>query len=153
MKTKQKVIGSILLLAIFPVLSQAADCAAIKAQYWQCVRSSMTGQSCNDNVTIPSECLTASGASGSTSEKTNGSSSNYSEPSSDSSFFNFKKEPEFSYPKHNKPVKPIKTLNLRAFHEKPYLETEEEVELFTSKLKDEMLSAIKEGKKIRLQYR
>jgi hypothetical protein len=97
MKTKTRFL-IVFLTALFPVLSQAADCAAIKAQYWECVRSSMTGQSCNDNVTIPPECLTASGASGSKSEKTNGSSSTYSEPA-DSGFFNSKKEQTYSYPK------------------------------------------------------
>lgn len=150
---KIKTLFSIVFLtALFPVLSQAADCAAIKAQYWECVRSSMTGQSCNDNVTIPPECLTASGASGSKSEKTNGSSSTYSEPA-DSGFFNSKKEQTYSYPKDSTPKKPVKTLNLKAFNTKTYLETEEDVELFTSKLKEEMSNAIKDGKRIRLQYR
>ena len=151
MKTKTRFL-IVFLMALFPVLSQAADCAAIKAQYWQCVRSSMTGQSCSDNVTIPPECLTASGASGSKSEKTSDSSSTYSSPTN-SGFFNSKKEQAFSYPKNTTPKKSVKTINLKAFNTKNYLETEEDVELFTSKLKEEMSNAIKDGKRIRLQYR
>lgn len=150
MKTK---IFFSLILAVLPSFSFATDCAAIKAQYWECVRSSMTGDSCKNNVTIPSECLNASG---STTGKapTHSNSSTYSEPSeSDSSFFDFNKEKFLSYPKNHKPKNPIKTINLKDFSAKTYLESQEDVDNFTTKLKDELSKTVSEGKRVRLQYR
>jgi hypothetical protein len=148
MKTK---IFFSLILAVLPSFSFATDCAAIKAKYWQCVRSSMTGASCKDEVSIPSECLSASGATtGKTPNKSNPS--DYIPPSN-SDFFNFGKEKSFSYPKNHKPKNPIKTVNVKDFSAKTYLETQEDVDDFTAKLKDELSKTVSEGKRVRLQYR
>lgn len=148
MKTK---IFFSLILAVLPSFSFAADCAAIKAKYWECVRSSMTGASCNNEVTIPSECLSASGA-------TTGKTPSYSNPSdytppSNSDFFNFGTEKAFAYPKNHRPKNPIKTVNVKDFSAKTYLETQQDVDDFTAKLKDELSKIVTDGKRVRLQYR
>ena len=147
---KNKVFFS-LILAVLPSFSFAADCAAIKAKYWQCVRSSMTGASCKDEVTIPSECLSASGATTGKAPH-NSDSSTYTEPSN-SNFFNFGSEKTLHYPKNNKPKNPIKTVNVKDFSAKTYLETQADVDDFTEKLKEELSKTVQEGKRVRLQYR
>lgn len=141
----------ILFLVGIPTLSQADYCADIKEKYWKCARSVMTGEKCNasDNVTIPPECLTA----GSESQR-NESSSTSSTPSSSSSFFGSKKDSTpFIYPKPDLvPKKPVKIINIKPLNGKIYLETEEEVEQFTTKIREDLLNAIKEGKRVRLQF-
>lgn len=149
MKTK---IFFSLILAVLPSFSFATDCAAIKAQYWQCVRASMTGQSCKNEVTIPSECLSASGATTGKTPYNSDSSSTYTEPSN-SNFFNFGAEKSSSYPEDYKPKNPIKTVNIKDFYAKTYLETQEDVDDFTQKLKEELSKNVQEGKRVRLQYR
>lgn len=140
-------------LTVFPVLSPAADCTIIKEQYWACVRASMTGKECEENISIPSECLTNGASIGSTLERSTNPSI-YPEHS-DSSFFSFEKEkePAPSYtPPDSEPSKPVKMINLKTLNTQTYFETEEDVDLFISKLKDEMSGAIKEGKRVHLLY-
>lgn len=140
----------IMFLTVFPVFSTAADCTIIKEQYWACVRASMTGKECEENISIPSECLTHGASIGSTLERSKNSSI-YPE-NSDSNFFSFKKESASSYTPDSEPSKPVTRINLKTLNSKMYFDTEEDVDVFISRLKDEMHSAIKDGKRVHLQY-
>lgn len=152
-KNKQKILTLTLLSSFFllhiPMISYA-DCADIKARYWKCTRASMTGEKCNeeDNVSIPPECLNAG------SEKSTGGNSESFTPATTPSFFEPKtksKKVDYSATAST-PKKPIKIINIKPLAEKIYFETEEDVEKYTTKIKDELLNAIKEGKKVRLQF-
>ena len=109
----------------------------------------MIGEKCaeEDNVSIPPECL-----GGKSEDETSKSSSNAS--SSDISKETSPKETRpFIYPKPDLvPKKPVKVVNLKPLNNKNYIETEEDVEQFTTKIKTELLNAIKDGKKVRLQF-
>lgn len=138
-------LGALLLISI-PTLSQADYCSEIKERYWRCTRASMIGEPCDasDNVSIPSECLTAG------SEKT----SKQAEPStSQSKFFKSEKNSKpFVYQPVIAPKKPVKVINIKPQNHKIYFETEEEVNQFTTKIHDDLLNAIKDGKRVRLQF-
>jgi len=136
---------STLFLVILPTHSQADSCSDIKEQYWNCVRASMNNQSCGANVSIPPECL-KSGAE---------IIQNYNSSEPASSFFGTQKEstpfvyqPDSDLP----PKKPVKVINIKPTNGKIYLETEEDVNQYTTKIKDDLSEAIKEGKRIRLQF-
>jgi hypothetical protein len=142
MKKNIALMLGLLSLAGFPMPSQADYCADIKEQYWNCVRASMTNQSCESNVSIPPECL------GSTASK-EGQSNNSSE--SRSSFFGTKKDSKpFVYQSDLPPKKPVKIVNIKP-DGKIYLETEEDVDQYLTKIKDEISAAIADGKRVRLQ--
>lgn len=139
---------SALFLVSMPTLSQADYCSEIKERYWKCTRSSMSGGKCDssDNVSIPPECLTAG-----TKTQKKGNSSGYAPPSS-SSFFKSRKKITPYQPPNLVPKKPIKVINIKQLNSKKYIETEEDVNNFTTKIKDELLNALKEGKRVRLQF-
>lgn len=151
---KTETIIATVLLTIFPVISSATDCAAIKQRYWECVRSSMKGGGCSENISIPSECLNSGNA---IPESKSDSNSSYSAPtdSNTADFFSFGKKERSSYSADNMktPKKPVVAINLKALNTKTYLETEDDVEFFMSKLKDKMSQALKDGKRIHLEYR
>jgi hypothetical protein len=142
-----KLLGALFLVAL-PIVSQA-DCAEIKERYWRCARSSMTGEACDssDNVSIPPECLTA----GSKSQENNSSPTSTSTPS----FLDLQKKSTPSVSVHPTtdiaPKKPVKIINIKPSG-KTYIETEEDVNQFTTKVRDDLLNAIKDGKKVRLQF-
>lgn len=149
MNNKKYVISTLLgslLLAGISTGSYADDCADIKARYWKCTRASMIGEKCadEDNVSIPPECL-----GGSSEPK-----QNENQPKSTSSIPDSPKDTRpFIYPKPDLvPKKPVKIVNIKPFVGKAYIETEEDAEQFTTKLKNELLDAIKDGKKVRLQF-
>ncbi len=152
---------STLFLVVMPGLTQADYCADIKERYWRCARSSMTGEKCSasDNVSIPSECLTAGAASeggGGSSSSGGGGGGGDSASKSAWSFFSHKKPPAHPIvsPEDTEIVlkKPVKIINIHPTNGKPYIETEEDVEQFTSKVRADLLEAIKDGKKVRLQF-
>lgn len=136
-----------LFLASLPTPSYA-DCSDIKARYWRCTRASMIGEKCaaEDNVSIPPECL---GGNESESQK------NDSTPNAASTSSSSKKESSipFIYPKADLvPKTPVKVINIKPLNKKHYIETEEDVEQFTTKVKAALLHEIKKGKKVRLQF-
>ncbi len=134
---------STLFLVCLPTLSQADYCAEIKEQYWNCVRASMTNDSCSSNVSIPPECLKA----GSDTTQNYNSSSE-----STSSFLGTQKESKpFVYQADLPPKKTVKIINIKPTG-KVYLETEDDVNQYTIKIRDELSEAIKEGKRVRLQF-
>jgi hypothetical protein len=138
----------VLILVTLPTFAYA-DCADIKARYWRCTRASMIGEKCaaEDNVNIPPECL---GGAKSDEETPSAATSSSSSSSSSSSK---KQTRPFIYPKPDLvPKKPVKVVNIKPLNTKNYIETEEDVEQFTSKIKTELLNAIKNGKKVRLQF-
>jgi hypothetical protein len=146
MNRKMLSLFSALFLMSVPTLSHADYCSDIKERYWKCARASMVGESCDsaDDVSIPSECLTAG------SEKT----PKQAEPSTaPPTFFKGKKESKsFVYKPEVTPKKSVKIVNIKPKNHKIYFETEEEVEQFTTKIHDDLLNAIKEGKRVRLQF-
>lgn len=134
-----------LFLAGLPILSQAADCAEIKEQYWQCVRSSMTNEPCTENVSIPPECLKAGTET----------IQNYeSSPDSTSRFFGSEKKSTPITPPttENVPKKPVKIINIKPPKGKIYFETEDDVNQYTTKIRNDLLNGIKEGKRVRLTF-
>jgi hypothetical protein len=138
----------VVFLTGLPVVSHADYCADIKAHYWKCARASMIGETCEaeDNVNIPAECLNAG-----TEKESSGSGS--ATPSDAPSFFKDKKESKpFVYQPEVTPKKPVKVVNIKPENRKIYLETEDEVEQFTTKIHDDLLSAIRDGKRVRLQF-
>jgi hypothetical protein len=140
-----KLLGALVLVSL-PAFAYA-DCADIKERYWRCTRASMIGEKCaaEDNVNIPPECL---GGAKSDEETPNAATS-----SSSSSSSSKKETRPFIYPKPDLvPKKPVKVVNIKPLNTKNYIETEEDVEQFTSKIKTELLNAIKNGKKVRLQF-
>lgn len=138
-------LGTLSLVGL-PMPSQADSCSDIKEQYWNCVRASMTNGSCDSNISIPPECL----HSGSETIQNYESSSK----SSSSSFFGTKKEAAtpFVYQADLPPKKPVKLINIKPTNGKIYFETEEDVDQYTAKIKEELSEAIKEGKRVRLQF-
>ena len=129
-----------------PTLSQADSCTDIKEQYWNCVRSAMTNGSCDSNISIPPECLQSGG---------NETTQNYdsSSKSGFSNFFGRKKEAApFVYQADLPPKNPVKVINIKPTNGKIYLETEEDVDQYIAKIKDELSEAIKDGKRVRLQF-
>ncbi|MDD5214502.1 MAG: hypothetical protein PHQ03_03055 [Methylococcales bacterium] len=141
---------SALFLATLPMFSYADDCADIRAKYWRCTRASMIGEKCteDDNVSIPPECL-GGGKSEDETPKSPSDASASNSPKETSP----KETRPFIYPKPDLvPKKPVKVVNIKPFNNKSYLETEEDVEQFTTKIKTELLNAIKDGKKVRLQF-
>ena len=155
MNTKQNlmVLGFLATLTI-PTFSQAGECADIKERYWRCTRASMIGEECapEDNVTIPAECL-----GGNTQPKKNTPPPAAEVvPSKAPSFFDSKSKSnskENSLPKTESSVKKaVKIVNIKPSYGKVYFETEEEVDKYTTKIKEDILNGIKEGKKVRLQF-
>ncbi len=145
----------VLSLACLPILSYADSCSDIKEQYWNCVRSSMSNGSCESNVSIPPECLKAGGESSSSSSGSSSSSSSGSGSGSnffDSIFGSKKEEAPFVYQADLPPKKPVKLIDIKPMNGKIYFETEEEVNQYTTKVKDDMSAAIKDGKRVRLQF-
>lgn len=133
-----------LFLITLPMLSYA-DCADIKARYWRCTRASMIGEKCaaEDNVSISPECL--SGGNTDEDPPKSSTSSSATDPAKDTR--------PFIYPKAELvPKKPVEVVNIKSLNTKNYIETEEDVEQFTSKIKTELSKAIKDGKKVRLQF-
>ena len=140
------VLLSTLSLAGVPALSKAESCGEIKERYWDCVRDAMNGGSCDSNISIPPECLTAGSApSGGSS-----GSSSYSPPPKPS-FFG-KKEKPFVYQADLPAKKQVKVIDIKPANGKIYLETEEEVDEYLTKLKDDLTEAINDGKRVRLQF-
>lgn len=150
-KNKQKFLTlmslSTFLLLSVPTIS-SADCADIKARYWKCTRASMIGEKCNeeDNVSIPPECLKAGSE-----ESTGGNTDSYSSPSNFSKS-KTKSEKSDYQATTSTPKKTVKVVNIKPLAGKVYFETEEDVEQFTTKIREELLNVIKEGKKARLQF-
>lgn len=139
-------LGALSLVGL-PMPSQADYCSDIKEQYWKCVRASMTNESCDSNDSIPSECLQSGGEA-----TQNGESSSKSNPVS-SSFFGTKKESApFVYQADLPPKNPVKVINIKPTNGKIYLETEEDVNQYIAKTKEELSEAIKKGKRVRLQF-
>lgn len=133
----------LLLSALFfvnlPALA-ATDCTQAKERYWQCIRASVTNDHpCkeSDNVVIPPECLIG-GFDAQDKGNSKIDSTNEAIPSD--------YEPELIQ------RKPIEVLNIKALSNKPYIETEDEANQFSLTIRDNLLKAIKEGKKVRLQY-
>jgi cell division septum initiation protein DivIVA len=48
--------------------------------------------------------------------------------------------------------KPVKVVNIKPKNGKIYFETEEEVDKYVNQVKEDILKAFKEGKRVRLQY-
>ncbi|MFI3123291.1 MAG: hypothetical protein QX194_05110 [Methylococcales bacterium] len=141
------VLLSTLSLAGVPTLSKADSCSEIKEQYWDCVRDAMNGGSCNSNISIPPECLTAGSAP---SGGSSGSSSSYSPPPR-ASFFK-KKEKPFVYQADLPAKKQVKVIDIKPANGKIYLETEEEVDEYLTRIRDDLTEAINDGKRVRLQF-
>lgn len=147
MKKNQKILFLITFL-VFPTLSQADYCADMKERYWKCVRASMTNEKCaeGDNFSIPSECLNA----GSSSQKSSDS------PASTTPNWDFLKSKKEVTPviidTKLTPQKSVKIINIKSLNDKKYLETEDDVNQFVTHLNQALLNAVKEGKKVRLQY-
>lgn len=143
----KKIFTATLLSSLFLVTlpTYANDCADIKAKYWRCTRASMIGEQCaqEDNVSIPPECLGGEKSEDETPKS----------PSHSSSSNSPKETRPFIYPKPERvPKKPVKVVNIKPLNNKNYIETEEDVEQFTAKIRAELLHAIKDGKKVRLQF-
>lgn len=106
----------------------------------------MTNGSCDSNISIPPECLHSG----------NETIQNYELSSkSTSSFFGTeteKESPPFVYQTDRPPKKPVQVINIKPTNIRVYFETEEEVNQYTTKLKDELSEAIIEGKRVRLQF-
>jgi hypothetical protein len=134
-----------LFLAGLPILSHAADCAEIKEKYWSCVRSSMTNEPCTENISIPPECL----RSGTETIQ------NYeSSPDSTSHFFGSEKKstPVATPTRESVPKKSVKIINIKPAKGKIYFETEDDVNQYTTKIRNDLLNGIKEGKRVRLTF-
>ena len=145
---------SMLILVSLPMLSRADSCADIKERYWSCVRDSMANKPCSGgNVSIPPECLNAGSESGS--ESGSSKSQSYSDPSpkSFSSLFHRKKKEQATpnYQSERTPKKIVQIINIRP-NDKTYFETEEEVEQYTTEIKDKLFKAFKDGKRVRLEF-
>ncbi|MSR16465.1 MAG: hypothetical protein EXR89_01500 [Methylococcaceae bacterium] len=140
---------SMLILVSLPMISRADSCADIKEKYWSCVRDSMANKPCSGNVSIPPECLNAGSESGSS------SSQSYSDPSPRpfSSLFHRKKKEQATsnYQSERTPKKLVQIINIRP-KDKTYFETEEEVEQYTTEIKDKLFKAFKDGKRVRLEF-
>ncbi len=133
---------SVLFLVSLPMLSKANSCADIKEEYWDCVRSSMNNESCKSNVSIPPECLN----SGTESIQ------NYKSSDTNSNFFDKQKESKpFVYQADLPPKKPVKVINVKPI-ERIYFETQEDVDQYVMKIKEELSEAITDGKRVRLQF-
>lgn len=132
---------------LMPMISQADYCSDMKERYWKCVRSSMTNEKCadGDNISIPSECLNAGAAS----QKSSNSSPSEA-PKWD--FLKPKKEPKSVVVAESKPQKSVQIINIKSLNNKKYLENEDDVNQFVTNLNQALLNAIKDGKKVRLQY-
>ena len=147
---------SALFIVTMPTLSRADYCSEIKERYWKCVRSSMSSGKCSDsdNVSIPPECLNG----GSKMPKGDDSSdSTYSPTPSGSKWSLFRskksKKPNTDNDDPNVVVhKPVKVVNIKPANGKIYFETEEEVDKYLSDVKEDILKAFKDGKRVRLQY-
>lgn len=133
---------------LIPSLSQADYCSDMKERYWKCVRSSMTNEKCadGDNISIPSECLNAGAAS----QKNGNSSPSEAAPKWD--FLKPKKEPKSVVVTESKPQKSVQIVNIKSLNNKKYLENEDDINQFVTNLNQTLLNAIKDGKKVRLQY-
>ncbi|MGB4499591.1 MAG: hypothetical protein WBI40_12965 [Methylococcaceae bacterium] len=145
--TKNQKLLFLVTFLVFPTLSQADYCADMKERYWKCVRSSMTNEKCadGDNFAIPAECLNAGSSS-----PQNSNSSTPTPPKWD--FLNSKKESKNVVSTESKSQKSVKIINLKSLNNRKYLESEDDVNEFISNTNEVLLNAIKEGKKIRLQY-
>jgi hypothetical protein len=146
---------SLLCLVSIPTISRADYCAEIKERYWKCVRSSMSSGKCSDsdNVSIPPECLNG----GSKLPKGDDSSSSSYSPTPSGSKWNFfrSKKSQKGNPETDPTVvvhKPVKVVNIKPKNGKIYFETEEEVDKYVNQVKEDILKAFKEGKRVRLQY-
>ncbi|MDD5214459.1 MAG: hypothetical protein PHQ03_02840 [Methylococcales bacterium] len=136
---KKFVLLSALFLMNLPALAET-DCTQAKERYWQCIRAAVTNDHpCkeSDNITIPPECLIG-GAEEQAKEN----------PETDST----KAELPFDYEPEIIQRKPVEVLNIKALQNKPYIETEDEADQFSITIRENLLKAIKEGKKVRLQF-
>jgi hypothetical protein len=144
MKNMVLMLLSTLSLVSLPMLSQADSCADVREEYLECIRASMGNGSCDSDISIPPECL----------KSVNETIQNYNSSSeSGSNFFDTKKETTpFVYQADLPPKKIVQVINVKPTHGKIYLETEDDVNQYSTKIKNEMFEAIKEGKRIRLQF-
>ena len=146
MKNKRNITLTLLntlFLIGLPMSSQSYSCSDIKEQYWDCVRASMNNESCGGNISIPPECLKAGSET----------IQNYNSSEPSSSFFGRQKESTpFVYQADMPPKKPVKVINIKPANGKIYFETDEEVNQYTTKIKDDLSEAIKEGKRVRVQF-
>jgi len=147
----------ILFLVSLPTISNADTCGAIRQRYWDCVRSSMNNGTCESNVTIPPECLMGAESSSSSKSKAGEANSNPEEKKYKRGLFGTKKEiidtTPIGYQNQEKtpPPKLIRTGNIKPSG-KNFLESEEEVNAYLTKVKADLMVVIKEGRKVRLQF-
>ncbi len=136
-------LGALSLVSL-PMPSQADSCSDIREQYLNCVGTSMTSESCDSNISIPPECLHSGDETIQNYESSSKSTSN---------FFGTKKEsPPLVYQINLPPKKPVKVINIKPTNGKIYLETEEDVDQYVAKIKDNLSKTIKEGKRVRLKF-
>lgn len=144
MNKKDLALLGTLFLVSTPTLAQS-DCAEAKERYWTCIRASVTNHPCkdSDNVAIPAECLIGSSEA---QEKSDASKSDTNTTDSQKADIPSHYEPELIQ------RKTVEVLNIKALHNKPYIETEDEANQFSMKIRENLIKAIKEGKKVRLQF-
>ena len=150
-------LGSVLFIGALPITSKADTCGVIRQRYWDCVRSSMNNGTCESNVTIPTECLMGGDSSSSSKSKAGATQSNTEEKKYKRGLFGTKKEIIDTTPigyqnqENAPPPKLIRTVNIKP-KGKNFLETEEEVNAYLGKVKTDLMTVIKEGRKVRLQF-
>lgn len=142
MNKKNLALLGTLFFVSMPTFSQT-DCAEAKERYWTCIRTSVTNHPCkeSDNVAIPAECLIGGTE---TQEKSDVSKSTTTDAKKAEIPSNY--EPELIQRKS------VEILNIKALHNKSYIETEDEANQFSIKIRENLIKAIKEGKKVRLQF-
>jgi hypothetical protein len=141
-KNAASMLLGLLSLISLPMLSHANSCSEIKDEYWNCVRASMNNEACESDVSIPPECL----------KSVTDTIKNYNASESNPNFFGKPKESKpFVYQADLPPKKPVKVINVKPAHG-VYLETEEDVNQYITKIKEELSEAITDGKRVRLQF-
>ncbi len=150
-------LNGLLLTGAMPSISNADTCGAIRERYWACVRESMNNGKCESNVTIPAECLMGGDSSSSKGKKEEGTNSNTEEKKYKRGLFGTKKEIIDTTPigyqdqENAPPPKLIRTVNIKPSG-KNFLETEDDVNAYVTKVKADLMAVIKEGRKVRLQF-